>query len=172
MNTEKKQKEIIFNPIGIIHSPFKDCEGMPIQTIGAQGVKAQIKIFPEFKDGLKDLDGFSHIILIYNFHLSIDYNLSVKPFMEDTIRGVFATRAPRRPNQIGMSIVKLESVKDNILHISNVDIADGTPILDIKPYIKRIACIESEKIGWLEKKADKFDNKISDDRFIKNNGKN
>ena len=87
--------------------------------------------------------------------------------MEDTIRGVFATRAPRRPNQIGMSIVKLESVVDNILHISNVDIVDGTPILDIKPYVKQIDCVESEKIGWLEKKVDKFDNKISDNRFIK-----
>ena len=165
MNTEKMQKEIIFNPIGIIHSPFKDREGMPIQPIGAQGVKGQIEIFPEFKDGLKDLDGFSHIILLFNFHLSTDYKLLVKPFMEDTLRGVFATRAPRRPNQIGMSIVKLESVEDNILHISNVDIVDGTPILDIKPYVKRIDCVESEKNGWLEKKVKKFDNRISDDRF-------
>lgn len=165
MNTENKQKEVIFKSIGIIHSPFKDRERMPIQTIGAQGVKGQIEIFPEFKDGLKDLDGFSHIILLYNFHLSIHFNLLVKPFLEDTIRGVFATRAPRRPNQIGMSIVKLESVEDNILHISNVDIVDETPILDIKPYIKRIDCVESEKNGWLKKKVDKFDNKISDDRF-------
>ncbi len=165
MNTKHKKNEIIFKSIGIIHSPFKDREGMPIQPIGAQGVKGQIEIFPEFKDGLRDLDGFSHIILLFNFHLSTDYNLLVKPFMEDTIRGVFATRAPRRPNQIGMSIVKLESVKDNILHISNVDIVDGTPILDIKPYVKRIDCVENEKIGWLEKKVDKFDNKISDDRF-------
>ena len=165
MNTKHKQKEIIFKSIGIIHSPFKDRERMPIQPIGAQGVKGQIEIFPEFKDGLKDLDGFSHIILLFNFHLSTDYKLLVKPFMEDTLRGVFATRAPRRPNQIGMSIVKLESIEDNILHISNVDIVDGTPILDIKPFIKRIDCVESEKIGWLEKKVSKFDNKISDDRF-------
>lgn len=166
MNTKHKQEEIIFNPIGITHSPFKDREGMPIQPIGAKGIKGKIEIFPEFQDGLKDLDGFSHIILLYNFHLSIDYKLLVKPYMEDSIRGVFATRAPRRPNQIGMSIVKLESVEDNILHISNIDIVDGTPILDIKPYIKRVDCVESEKIGWLEKKVDKFDSKISDNRFI------
>jgi len=165
MSTEYNQSEIIFKPIGIIHSPFKDRKGMPIQPIGAQGVKGQIEIFPEFKEGLKDLDGFSHIILLFNFHLSTDYKLLVKPFMEETIRGVFATRAPRRPNQIGMSIVKLESVEDNILHISSVDIVDGTPILDIKPYVKRIDCVESEKNGWLEKKVNKFDNKISDDRF-------
>ncbi|MCD6176324.1 MAG: tRNA (N6-threonylcarbamoyladenosine(37)-N6)-methyltransferase TrmO [Candidatus Cloacimonetes bacterium] len=172
MNTKFNNNEIVFKPIGIIHSPFKDRERMPIQTIGAQGVKGQIKIFPEFKDGLKDLDGFSMIILIYHFHLSTDYTLLVKPFLEDTIKGVFATRAPRRPNQIGTSIVKLESVEDNILHISNVDIVDGTLILDIKSYIKKIDCIESEKIGWLEKKVDKFENKNSDDRFIKNNEKN
>ncbi len=165
MNIKHNQEEIVFNTIGIIHSPFKEREGMPIQPIGAKGVKGQIVIFPEFKDGLKDLDGFSHIILLFNFHLSTNYKLLVKPFMEDTIRGVFATRAPRRPNQIGMSIVKLESVEDNILHISNVDIVDGTPILDIKPYIKRVDCVESEKIGWLEKKAEKFDKKISDNRF-------
>lgn len=165
MNTKHKQKEVIFKTIGIIHSPFKDRERMPIQPIGAQGVKGQIEIFPEFKDGLKDLDGFSHIILLYNFHLSTHFNLLVKPFLEDTIRGVFATRAPRRPNQIGMSIVKLESIEDDILHITNVDIVDGTPILDIKPYIKRIDCVESEKNGWLGKKVEKFDNKISDDRF-------
>ncbi len=165
MNTKHKQKEIIFKPIGIIHTPFKDREGMPIQPIGAQGVKGQIEISPELKDGLKDLDGFSHIVLIYNFHLSKSFKLLVHPYMENKIRGVFATRAPRRPNQIGMSIVKLESVEDNILHISNVDIVDMTPILDIKPYVKRIDCVESEKIGWLEKNVNKFDNKISDGRF-------
>jgi len=166
MNTKHDQKEIIFNPIGVIHSPFKEREGMPIQPIGAKGIKGKIEIFPEFKDGLKDLDGFSHIILLFNFHLSTDYKLLVKPFMENTIRGVFATRAPRRPNQIGMSIVKLESVENNILNISNVDIVDGTPLLDIKPYVKKIDCVKTDKTGWLEKKVDKFRNKISDDRFL------
>jgi len=166
MNTKHDQKEIIFNPIGVIHSPFKEREGMPIQPIGAKGIKGKIEIFPEFKDGLKDLDGFSHIILLFNFHLSTDYKLFVKPFMENTIRGVFATRAPCRPNQIGMSIVKLESVENNILNISNVDIVDGTPLLDIKPYVKKIDCVKTDKTGWLEKKVDKFRNKISDDRFL------
>ncbi|MDA3813887.1 MAG: tRNA (N6-threonylcarbamoyladenosine(37)-N6)-methyltransferase TrmO [Candidatus Cloacimonetes bacterium] len=166
MNTKYNQKEIIVKPIGIIHSPFKEREGMPIQPIGAKGIKGKIEIFSEFQDGLKDLNGFSNIILIFNFHLSENFKMLVKPFMENTIRGVFATRAPCRPNQIGMSIVKLERVEDNVLHISNVDIVDGTPILDIKPYVKRIDCVESEKIGWLEKKVDKFDSKISDNRFL------
>ena len=166
------QNEIKFQPIGIIHSPFKERTGMPIQPIGATGIKGQIVIYPEFKNGLKDLNGFSHIILIFNFHLSTDYNLLTKPFMEEKIRGVFATRAPRRPNQIGMSVVRLDGVEDNILHISNVDIVDGTPLLDIKPYIKKIDCVESEKLGWLEENVDKFRNKISDDRFSGNNGKN
>ena len=85
--------------------------------------------------------------------------------MEDKIRGVFATRAPRRPNQIGMSVVQLDKIVDNMLHISNVDIVDGTPLLDIKPYIKRVDCVESERTGWLEHREDKFRSKISDDRF-------
>ena len=157
--------EITFQPIGIIHSPFKEREGIPIQPIGAKGIKGEIEIFPEFTEGLKDLDGFSHIILLFHFHLSTDYKLLVKPFMEDTIRGVFATRAPRRPNQIGMSVVQLDSIENNILHISNIDIVDGTPLLDIKPYVKKIDCVDSEKVGWLEEKTDKFRSKISDDRF-------
>ena len=165
MNTDYKKNEIKFKAIGIIHTPFKDRKGMPIQPIGAKGIKGNIEIFPEFKEGLKDLDGFSHIILIFSFHLSTDYKLLVNPFMEDEIRGVFSTRAPRRPNQIGMSVVKLDNVEDNILHISNVDIVDGTPLLDIKSYIKKIDCVESEKLGWIGEKVDKFQSKISDDRF-------
>jgi tRNA-Thr(GGU) m(6)t(6)A37 methyltransferase TsaA len=164
MNTDKT--EITFQPIGIIHTPFKDRKDMPIQPIGGKGIKATIEIFPEFADGLVDLDGFSHIVLIFNFHLSQDYNLLVKPFMEETIRGVFATRAPRRPNQIGMSVVKLEKVENNILHISNIDIVDGTPLLDIKPYVPMIDGEDEIRIGWLDKKAERFRHKRSDDRFI------
>ncbi len=161
-----QNNEIIFRPIGIIHTPFKERKGMPIQPTGGEGIKATIEIFPEFAEGLKDLDGFSHLVLIFNFHLSREYKLLVKPFMEDNIRGVFATRAPRRPNQIGLSIVKLDNIKSNILHISNIDIMDGTPLLDIKPYIRKLDGVENERMGWLEKKVDKFRKTKSDDRFV------
>ena len=161
-------KEITFKPIGIIHSPFKELVGMPIQPAGAKGIKGTIEIFEEFKEGLKDLEGFSHIVLLFNFHLSEGYKLEVMPFMEDKVRGVFATRAPRRPNQIGMSIVRLEKVEDNILHISNVDIIDGTPLLDIKPFVPKFDCFdidENEKVGWLKKRVEKVDEHRSNKRF-------
>lgn len=161
-------KEITFKPIGIIHSPFKEPVGIPIQPAGAKGIKGNIEIFEEFKEGLKDLDGFSHIVLLFHFHLSKNFNLLVYPYMEDKIRGVFATRAPRRPNQIGMSIVRLEKVEDNILHISNVDIIDGTPLLDIKPFVSKFDCFdinENEKVGWLKKRVKRVDEHRSDERF-------
>ena len=161
-------KKIEFKPIGIIHSPFKEPKGMPIQPAGAKGIKGTVEIFPEYKDGLKDLDGFSHIILIFNFHLSKNYNLKVMPYMEDEIRGVFATRAPRRPNQIGISIVRLDKIEDNIMYISNVDIIDGTPLLDIKPFVPKFDCFdidENTKGGWLKRRVEKVDNHKSDGRF-------
>ena len=161
-------KEITFKSIGIIHSSFKEPSGMPIQPAGAKGIKGTIEIYDEFKEGLKDLDGFSHIVLIFNFHLSKSFKLLVYPYMEDKIRGVFATRAPHRPNQIGMSIVRLEKVEDNILHISNVDIIDGTPLLDIKPFVPEFDCFDinrDSKIGWLKKKVEKVDEHRSDKRF-------
>ena len=161
-------KEITFKPIGMIHSPFKEPVGMPIQPAGAKGTKGTIEIFEEFKAGLKDLDGFSHIVLLFHFHLSKNFKLLVKPYMEDKIRGVFATRAPRRPNQIGMSIVRIDKIEDNILHISNVDIIDGTPLLDIKPFIPEFDCFDigdDKKIGWLEKRVRKVDEHLSDERF-------
>jgi tRNA-Thr(GGU) m(6)t(6)A37 methyltransferase TsaA len=161
-------KMITFKPIGIIHSPFKEPVGMPIQPAGAKGIKGTIEIFEEFKEGLKDLDGFSHIVLIFHFHLSKSFKLLVHPYMEDKIRGVFATRAPRRPNQIGMSIVRLDKIEDNILHISNVDIIDGTPLLDIKPFVPGFDCFDinkDSKIGWLKKRVENAEKYKSDERF-------
>ena len=157
--------EIRYKPIGIIHSPFKDVKGMPIQPSGAKGVAGTIEIRPDFIEGLKDLDGFSHIMLIYHFHLSKGYTLSVKPFIDDKLHGVFATRAPRRPNPIGISVVKLIRVEGNFLHIENVDIIDGTPLLDIKPYISEVDVHEAEKTGWLSGKAEKMHNVKADERF-------
>jgi len=157
--------EITYHPIGIIYSPFKDIEGVPIQPSAAQGIKGTIKIKEEFIDGLKDLDGFSHIILVYHFHLSKEYSLSVVPFMDDTLHGVFATRAPKRPNAIGISIVKLIKIENNILHIENIDIVDGTPLLDIKPFVREFDDLKEYRKGWLSERINLLKEIKSDKRF-------
>jgi len=138
---------------------------MPIQPTGAKGIAGTIEIHPEFAEGLKDLEGFSHIILIYHFHLSKGYSLKVKPFMDENLRGVFATRAPKRPNPIGISVVKLRKIEGNILNIEDVDIVDGTPMLDIKPYVPEFDIQGVDRIGWLTQKANKVHLKKSDKRF-------
>lgn len=158
-------KSILYEPIGIIHSPFKDIKGMPIQPAGAKGIAGTIEIKPEYVDGLQDIEGFSHIILIYHFHLAKGYSLKVKPFLDENLRGVFSTRAPRRPNSIGISVVKLVRVEGSILHIKDVDIVDGTPLLDIKPYAPEFDIVEVEKIGWLSKKVKKVHEVKADERF-------
>lgn len=139
---------------------------MPIQPKGALGVKGKAIINPDLEEGLQDLEGFSHIILIYCFHLSRGYSLKVKPFIDIVERGVFATRAPRRPNPIGLSVVRLTSVEDNVLHIENVDILDGTPLLDIKPYAPPFDAAENLKLGWLEGKSCRAEELKSDERFV------
>ena len=116
-----------YQPIGIIHTPHKTIEGTPIQPTGARGIQGSIEIFPDYADGLADLSGFSHIYLLYHFHLSKKYSLTVKPFLDDHKRGLFATRAPSRPNPIGLSVVRLLDIEDRILRIQNVDVVDGTP---------------------------------------------
>jgi tRNA-Thr(GGU) m(6)t(6)A37 methyltransferase TsaA len=145
--------KIKYMPIGIIHSPFKKLQGIPIQPTAAKGIKGTVEIFPEYIEGLKDIEGFSHIILIFYFHLSKKTDLKVKPYMDEQTRGVFATRAPSRPNPIGLSVVRLVGVEGTILHIKDVDIVNGTPLLDIKPYVPEFDGIEVAKIGWLEQKT-------------------
>lgn len=154
-----------YHPIGTIHSPFKDLKGMPIQPSGAVGVRGQIEILPEYVEGLKDLDGFSHIILIYHLHKAGEARLTVVPFMDTQPRGVFATRAPVRPNTIGLSVVALVEIEGSILHIENVDVLDGTPLLDIKPYIPQFDEQETVRIGWLEQAGGRVKGKKADDRF-------
>ena len=158
---------IKYKPIGIIHSPFKEPKGTPIQPTGAKNIDATVELFPEYVEGLKDLEGFSHIILIYHFHLSKHISLRVKPYMDDELRGVFATRAPSRPNPIGISVVRLVKVEGNILHIQDVDAVDGTPLLDIKPYVPEFDTREVYKIGWLEKRVHRLRETKDDGRFIK-----
>ena len=158
--------EIKYKPIGVIHSPFKEPKGTPIQPSGAEGVEGRVEVLPEYAEGLKDVEGFSHIILIYHFHLSKKSSLKAKPYMDSQMHGVFAMRVSSRPNPIGISMVRLVSVEDNILHIQDVDIVDGTPLLDIKPYVPEFDIREVEKIGWLKKNVHKLLSSKDDGRFI------
>lgn len=158
-------EEISYRPIGVIHTPFKKTEGMPIQPAGARGIAATVELKPEYGDGLKDLEGFSHIFLIYHFHLSRGYSLKVKPFLDNSMRGLFATRAPKRPNAIGISVVRLVEIRDCTLHIEDVDIVDSTPLLDIKPYVAEFDAREAERIGWLTGKVEKTTAMEADERF-------
>lgn len=158
--------DIIYKPIAKIKTPFTTKERMPIQPTGAKGIKGEIEIYPEYVKGLKDLDGFSHIILIYHFHLSEGFTLEVKPFMDDKTHGVLSTRAPKRPNSIGFSVVKLNKIENNILYIENIDVVNGTPLLDIKPFIPDVDSPKVDKLGWLEGKSNKMSEKKSDKRFL------
>lgn len=153
--------------IGTIHTQFKEIEGMPIQPTGAKGIEGTIEIKDKYVDGLKDLDGFSHIHLIYLLHKVEGYMLEVKPFMDNNTHGVFATRSPKRPNRIGMSVVKVNKVEGNKVYVENVDILDGTPLLDIKPYVPQLYedTIDELRIGWFETKHQKAKSQKSDDRF-------
>jgi tRNA-Thr(GGU) m(6)t(6)A37 methyltransferase TsaA len=160
-----KVNQIIYKPIGIIYSPFKTIEGVPVQPAGANGIKGKIKVYKKYLDGLLNLEGFSHIILIYHFHLSKGYSLKVIPFLKDKEQGVFATRAPKRPNQIGISVVKIEKIEQNYIDISNVDIVNGTPLLDIKPYASFFDNVKNEKNGWLTGKRGEAQKIRSDKRF-------
>lgn len=144
-------KQITLKPIGVIHTPYKEPKGMPIQGGFEKNVAGQIEIFPEYQEGLKDIEGFSHLILIYYFDRAKEGKLIGKPFLEDEPHGIFAIRSPHRPNHIGFSIVKLENVKGSIVTFSEVDILDGTPLLDIKPYVSHFDSRESVKNGWLDK---------------------
>ena len=157
--------KIEFTPIGIIHSPFMEPEGMPIQPVGAARVKGTVEVFENFHPGLEDLDGFSHIILLYHFHRSHGFDLRVVPFMDSRKRGLFATRAPKRPNPIGLSVVQLDKIEHGVLHIQNVDILDGTPLLDIKPYVPEFDAQVEVRTGWLEKARKTVSRRKSDDRF-------
>lgn len=178
---------IRFRKIGTIRTPFKEPGGMPVQPKAGRGIKGVIEILPEFVDGLSDLERFSHIVLVFNLHkskmkipegnnpllfrirmalgLEKPYKLKVVPFMDTVERGVFATRAPRRPNPIGISTVRIEKVEGNKVYFQDCDIIDGTPLLDIKPYFPEI--VEGDKLcfGWSERTIDDIDKIKSDERF-------
>ncbi len=154
-----------FKIIGKITSPFENLSDMPIQPAGATGIKGELVLEQEYLPGLKDLDGFSHIYILYVFHKMKESRLSVTPYLDTHIRGVFATRAPSRPNPIGLSIVRLLSIKKNILLIENVDMLNGTPVLDIKPFIPHFDDQSEIRIGWLTELAEGVYQKRSDQRY-------
>ncbi len=156
---------ITYEPIGTIHSPFTRIEDMPIQPAGALGVRGTVEVFAEFAQGLQDLDGFSHLVLLYHFHRVRQARLVVVPFLDKEEHGVFATRAPTRPNPIGISVVELLRVEGPVLHIQNVDVLDGTPLLDIKPYVPQFDHFEVQRTGWLESARGGATEAKSDHRF-------
>ncbi len=158
---------ISLTPIGIIRSSIKDPEGAPIQPSGAVGIQGRIELNPDYREGLRDLEGFSHLILLYHFHLSQGFSLTVKPFLDDNRRGLFSTRAPRRPNPIGLSVVRLERIEGPVLHLTDVDVVDGTPLLDIKPYVPQFDSKPEASTGWLMGKAGNAEEMRADDRFRK-----
>ncbi len=158
--------EIVYQPIGTIKTPFKKVADMPIQPQGANGAEGIIVLEKEFTPGLMDLNGFSHIILLYHFHLVKGYKLYVVPFMDDKPHGIFATRAPTRPNSIGISIVKLTKVEGNKVYFEGADMINGTPLIDLKPYFPKYDAQHNVNGGWLEAKGDLDISKIkSDARF-------
>ena len=136
-------------PIGVIRSPFGRPSEAPIQPVFASGAKGRVELFPEYEDGLADIGGFTHVHLLYVFHLSKAVKLRIRPYLQEVERGVFATRAPCRPNRIGLSVVRLVRREGNVLHVEDVDVVDGTPLLDVKPFCPRFDAREGAGSGWL-----------------------
>jgi len=156
---------IRYRSIGIIHTPFKEPKGTPVQPPGGRGIEGTVEVFPEYAEGITDLSGFSHIILIYHFHLVRKANLMAKPFMDNAPHGVFAIRSPGRPNPIGLSAVRLSGVEGNVLRIQDIDIVDGTPLLDIKPYVPDFDPRRGVEIGWYKDNIHKMLMTRDDGRF-------
>ena len=140
---------------------------MPIQNTEDNGVKGTIEIFSEYAKGLKDIEGFSHLILLYHLHKVNHFSLHVIPFLDTVEHGIFATRSPIRPNSIGMTVVKLLELKGSMLTIEGIDMLNQTPLLDIKPYLPQVDSLHDARIGWFKGKTEKFESYKSDNRFIK-----
>lgn len=158
-------ESIIFRPIGVVHSPFTTLEGMPLQTVAAEGVRGSVEIEPAFGAGLRDLDGFSHVILLTHLHRMSGFALEVTPYLDDQTHGIFATRSPRRPNPLGLSVVRLIAVEGCTLLIEDVDVLDGTPLLDLKPYVPAFDVRATDRIGWFSDRLDRIHTTRSDQRF-------
>lgn len=158
--------KIKFQPIGVVRSPFQEQQGTPIQPVYAQNARGKVEIFEPYREAMKDLEGFSRVWLIYYFDRAKTWKPMVMPYRDVKQRGLFATRAPARPNAIGISAVKLVSVADDAIEVEEIDILDGTPVLDIKPYVPMFDSYPNEKAGWLDN--DSVNKKTADERFDKN----
>jgi len=156
---------IAYTPIGYFKTPFNDIKGMPIQPIGAEHIEGTIEVLPEFCEGLKDLEGFSHVYVLYHLHEIVGYDLMVKPFLDTQRHGIFATRSPKRPNPIGLSVMPLKEVRDNAVVLGCVDVLDHTPVIDIKPYVADFDRCNANRFGWFEGKSQNATHHRSDDRF-------
>ena len=152
--------------IGTVSSPFTDLKNMPIQPPVAKGIMGKLLVSDDYVSGLKDLDGFSHIYIFYHFHKTTKTKLEVIPFMDKVPRGVFSTRTPMRPSRLGMSVVEVVSVEGNCVNIKGVDVLDGTPLIDIKPYILKFDYREGATSGWMQATSDAVNNRRSDERFV------
>lgn len=160
-------RSVRYTSIGVIHSPLKEPSGAPLQTVSAKHLTGTVEVFPRYVSGLKDLAGFSHLILIYHFHLARKSSLIVKPYLDKKKHGVFATRAPVRPNPIGMSIVRLRKVRGGMIWVQDLDVVDGTPLLDIKPYVPRFDVRRVPKIGWYKRNISRLRESRADARFTR-----
>ena len=158
---------ITYKPIGVVHSQFKEPKNVPIQAAASKQSEGTIEIYTQYDEGLRDLEGFSYIILLYHFHKVTVTHLTVKPFLDDQTHGIFATRAPARPNKIGLSVLKLTAVAGNILRVEELDLLDGTPVLDVKPFVPEFDCRQPTRIGWFSSKLHKLPNAKDDGRFCK-----
>lgn len=157
--------EIHYTPIGLIHSPFQTPADMPVQPTGARAAQGTVEVFAPYRAGLADLDGFSHIYLLYHFHRAKSFRPQVIPFLDRQPRGLFATRSPARPNPIGLTIVRLLGRKGDDLQVEHLDVLDGTPLLDLKPYVPAFDAYPEARAGWLEERGRHAVRARADDRF-------
>jgi len=155
---------IAYEPIGVVRSPFTERRGMPLQSVAAAEVQGRVELEPRLAPGLRDLDGFSHLHLITHLHRSASSDLEVVPYLDAAVHGVFATRSPRHPNPIGLSVVRLERVEGATLHVAGLDLLDGTPVLDLKPYVPAFDAVPAERTGWLERAAPRVHEVRADER--------
>jgi tRNA-Thr(GGU) m(6)t(6)A37 methyltransferase TsaA len=160
--------KLVLDPIGWIETPFREPAGTPIQPSRARGALGKVRLYPGFHAGLKDIEGFERIWLVYWFHAAPAANLLVTPFLDTVERGVFATRAPARPSPVGISAVRLLAVSGGVLEVADVDIVDGAPLLDVKPYVPEFDCYPSSKAGWFDETNSR--RRLADERF-KNNAR-
>jgi tRNA-Thr(GGU) m(6)t(6)A37 methyltransferase TsaA len=142
-------QEVRYRPIGVVHSPFLPDDHVPPRRVDSHGVEGTVEVLSEYAEGLRDLEGFSHIFLLCHLHLSAGYALTVKPPSDTVTHGVFATRSPRRPNPISLTLVRLRRIENNVLYVTDIDLVDGTPVLDIKPYTRAVENPEEVRTGWM-----------------------